>query len=68
MDDTELFFLVEYGTENHIERRHLFKTNKEAKKFCKKDLYATYNEKSGYWVNQDTKYRAKIIILILNKE
>ena len=64
-NNVELFFLVEYGTDQHIERRHLFRTNEEAKNFCKKELYAQYDRKSGYWLNEYVGYGAKIITLVL---
>ena len=37
-DKVQLFFLVEYGTDNHIERRHLFKTNEENQIWNKEGL------------------------------
>lgn len=64
-EKVDLFFLVEYGTDQHIERRHLFRTNEEAKKFCKKELYAQYDRKSGYWLNECVGYGAQIITLVL---
>lgn len=65
MKKTKLFFLVEYGTDNYTERRHLFQTNDEAKNFCKKELCAQYDKKSGYWLDQYMGYGAKIITLEL---
>ena len=71
-DKVQLFFLVEYGTDNHIERRHLFKTNEEAKNFCKKELYLNYNRRNGFWQGDSWGFKAEIITLTLeiptNKE
>jgi hypothetical protein len=65
---TKLFFLVEFGTDDHIERRHLFKTNEEAKNFCKKELYLQYNRKNGFWQGEDRHEGAKIITLVLEEK
>ena len=66
-DKVQLFFLVEYGTDNHIERRHLFKTNEEAKNFCKKELYLKYNRRNGFWQGNDRHEGAQIITLVLER-
>lgn len=66
-NNTKLFFLVEYGTDNDIERRHLFKTNEEAKNFCKKELYLSYNRKNGFWQGENKREGAQIITLILEE-
>jgi hypothetical protein len=63
----KLFFLVEYGTDYHIERRHLFETSEEAKNFCKKELHLKYNRKNGFWQGENRFAGAKIITLTLEK-
>ena len=63
----KLFFLVEYGTDKHIDTRHLFKTNEEAKNFCKKELHLKYNRKNGFWQGENRFAGAKITTLTLEK-
>lgn len=66
---TKLVFLVEYGTDDNIERRHLFETDEEAKNFCKKELYLECDPKKTYlWQAKNRSESAKIITLVLKEK
>lgn len=61
---TELFYLVEYKSDEHVERRDLFTSNKKAKDFIKKHLYLMYDKSTRFWTREDSYYYAEIITLI----
>lgn len=66
MEDSKLFYLVEYGENGYIKRRDLFSTSKQAKHFLEKELYLEYDKASKFWHRAGTGYFAELITLILN--
>ena len=62
VEEVELFYLVEYRTDNHIEHKWLFRTKEQAKSHIKKELCGKYNKKTGYYDCQGS-YYAQIITL-----
>lgn len=65
LQESELAFLVEYKSDEHISARWLFKSRDKAKEHIKKELYLEYNKRTNYWDHKQDFMYAEIITLIL---